>query len=231
MDDLTPNPPAPTGIRSLRPRAFALWRFKLLLGAAVLVWSTVPYLVLQHVRLRPPFQMPLTAFDRAVGFEPGWVAVYLSLYALAVLAGLFYTDPGGLRRYALAVVLADLVAYLIFLTWPTCVARPPAAADANWLYRVLITVDRPCNACPSLHAAVAVIAAHALGRLFRDAPMRPAVRAGLWLLGWGWSVAIVYAALATRQHVVIDLAAGAVLGWVAWVAAGAVGAGGRVRST
>jgi len=64
------------------------------------------------------------------------------------------------------------------------------------------------NACPSLHVAFAVFAAAGLARELR------AIGAARWLraLSILWCVGIVYSTLATRQHVVLDVVAGALLG-------------------
>ena len=74
----------------------------------------------------------------------------------------------------------------------------------SWLKQT----DPAGNACPSLHVAFAVFTARWVDFLFKR------LRAGpvLHVLNWTWSLAIIYSTIATRQHVAIDVLAGAALG-------------------
>ena len=74
-------------------------------------------------------------------------------------------------------------------------------------------VDAAGNACPSLHVATAVFAAFWLDW------MAPALGFGRRLrrINVLWCMLIVFSTLATKQHVVVDALAGALLGAsVAW---------------
>jgi len=72
-------------------------------------------------------------------------------------------------------------------------------------------MDASGNACPSLHVATAVFSAIWLHHLLRRFGAPP------WILiaNWVWCSGIVYSALATRQHVAVDVLAGLVLGVLA----------------
>jgi len=72
----------------------------------------------------------------------------------------------------------------------------------------LQSVDGSGNACPSLHVAFAVFSALELDRILRRMGAHGLARG----LSWGWCAGILYSTLATRQHVAIDLFAGAALG-------------------
>jgi membrane-associated phospholipid phosphatase len=72
----------------------------------------------------------------------------------------------------------------------------------------LKTVDLGGNACPSLHAAFAVFSAICIRRLFRSLGMPGYAET----LNWIWCAAILYSTLATKQHVLLDLVAGSLLG-------------------
>ena len=97
----------------------------------------------------------------------------------------------------------------IFLVCPTAV---PAVSGATWAadsaFAFLKQVDASGNACPSLHVAFAVFAAAAIARSLRElgASRGPRMLNGLWCAGILWST------IATRQHVAIDVVAGALLG-------------------
>ena len=75
---------------------------------------------------------------------------------------------------------------------------------------VLKGIDVGGNACPSLHVASAVFTAVWLGRIFAIVNAPSAMR---WL-NWLHCLAILWSTVATRQHVVLDVLAGAVVGLI-----------------
>ncbi len=79
--------------------------------------------------------------------------------------------------------------------------------------------DASGNACPSLHVAFAVFTAVWFGHLLRQMKAGGLARS----LNWLWCAGILYSTIATRQHVALDVLAGAVLGAV--IAAGVHPAG------
>ena len=155
--------------------------------------------------------MPLTALDRLIGFEPLAMPLYLSLWVYVSLVPGLLVLRRELFAYGLAMAGTCLTALIIFYLWPTAV--PVAAID--WTQypgvAVLKTMDASGNACPSLHVATAFLSGLWLHRLL------PGFGAPLWLhrLNGLWCVGIVYGTLATRQHVVLDVAAGLLLGGLA----------------
>jgi len=101
-----------------------------------------------------------------------------------------------------------LTGLLLFYFWPTAV--PPRAPVVSGFpgFSLLQGVDAPGNACPSMHVAVAIFSAIWLDDLLRGVRAPMALRA----LSAGWFVAIAYSTMATKQHVALDAAAGALLG-------------------
>lgn len=171
---------------------------------ALTLWVSAPYYALQQLRWVPARPMRLTWLDQLIPFDDRAVWVYLSLYLLLPLA-LWLMRGEDLWPATRGLALIALVSHLCFLFWPTYVPLPrPATAQTNFLYGWMTAVDQPLNACPSLHASLAVFAGLWCQRL---------VRAKRWAVGiWFWVAAILLATLATRQHVVWDLVAGALLG-------------------
>lgn len=182
------------------------------IGATVFISAFfVVYFYLLKNSAYPTTVMPVTGLDRLIGFEPLALPVYLSLWVyVSLLPALFSTRP-ELYRYGLSMTLMCLVGLSIFYVWPT--AAP--AADINWaLYPgvdFLKRMDASGNALPSLHVATALFSAvwfHHLLRRFGGP---------LWILmfNWIWCTGIIYSTVAIRQHVVVDVAAGLVLGGLA----------------
>lgn len=171
------------------------------------------FVVLQHP-LFPVTTMPLTAVDRLVGFHPGALPLYLSLWIYVSLVPALLITRRELVSYAVTVAGMSAIGLGIFLLWPTTVDWP----DADWLqhpaFAFLQSVDASGNACPSLHVAFAVFTAVWLCRLLQQ--MHAGRGAGAF--NWLWCLGILYSTVAIRQHVALDVLAGAGLGAVAAVA-------------
>ena len=156
--------------------------------------------------------MPVLGVDRWLAFQFATMPLYLSLWVYLSLGPALLPDRRALLGYGVACAVIALVGLALFLIWPTKV--PPLTAEIaaevadNASMALLRAVDMSGNACPSLHVAFAVFAAAGLARelLVIGAPR--------WLraLSIVWCMGIVYSTLATRQHVVLDVVAGALLG-------------------
>jgi membrane-associated phospholipid phosphatase len=102
----------------------------------------------------------------------------------------------------------------IFMVVPTKI--PNSAIDWSRYpsLEFLKTVDVAGNACPSLHAAFAAFTAVVLHKHLRSMRAPPA----LFVCNVLWCLGIVYSAVATRQHVALDVIAGSLLAGVAALA-------------
>ncbi len=169
--------------------------------------------VLRHP-FSPPVLMPVMALDRLVGFEPAFLPLYFSLWFYVSIAPALLASGRELAGYGAATGAISVIGFGVFMRWPT--AAPPFAPTGPVPdgMQFLKDVDLAANACPSLHVAFAVFTALWLARILRE------MRTGALLHGLNvlWCAGILYSTLATRQHVLLDVLAGALLGAaVAWV--------------
>jgi membrane-associated phospholipid phosphatase len=189
-------------------RGLKWWPAKLI-GATVGMTSFfVAYFWVLHHPLFPVTTMPLTALDRRISFRPEAVALYLSLWFYVTLAPALLIDRRELLSYVLAAAGISVIGLGIFLLWPTTVFWPDADRSQHPAFAFLQSVDASGNACPSLHVAFAVFTAVWLHRLL---PQLGAGR-GASVFNWLWCLGILYSTVAIRQHVALDVLAGAVLG-------------------
>lgn len=187
------------------------------LGISLFMW---PFFLLYFYLLRHPAfavtVMPLTALDRAIGFTPQALPLYVSLWLYVGAApGLMWT----LREAALYGLWAAALCgtgLAVFYFFPSAVPPQALAIDtlAHPAFALLQGVDAAGNACPSLHVATAVFTSVWMHRLLLEMRAPLALRAFNVL----WMLLIVWSTLAIKQHVVLDAVAGAVLGGVfAWL--------------
>jgi membrane-associated phospholipid phosphatase len=155
----------------------------------------------------PATVMPITLLDRLIGFQPLALPMYLSLWVYVSLPPALLATRRELYGYGLAMAGTCLAGLIVFYFWPTLVP----ATNIDWaLYPevdFLKNIDASGNACPSLHVATAVFSGIWLHHLLRR------FGAPLWIIifNWVWCIGIVYSALATRQHVAVDVLAGLAL--------------------
>ncbi len=147
-------------------------------------------------------------FDRLIPFADKATWLYLSIYLLMPIGPYLMNSRQQILRYAIGIVFIGGIADLIFFFWPTVCPRPEIGG-ATAVYRTLTAIDNPYHAFPSLHAAFAVYSALCVGQVLRELGAPAIWRTAIWFRALG----ILIATLLTKQHVIADLAAGAVLGF------------------
>lgn len=201
-------PPVPWR-RELARRLRHLWPLKAL-GTALIItlFFQAYFYVLRHPG-NEVTTMPLTAWDHWVHFTPLAFPVYASLWVYVSLPPALIGDFRGLLRYGGWISLLCLACLAVFWFFPTKVPDSGLDWSAHPAMALLKGVDGSGNAFPSLHVASAVFAACWLRRLL---PAMGAPRG--WRRGSdALCLAIAWSTLASLQHVVLDVAAGALVGW------------------
>lgn len=200
----------PAWAGEVQPRHFVPARFGLLLvrlGAfpgCLLLYS----LVQRAVTPRYSFE---TSLDRAIPFVPWMIVAYLAFFPFVAMVPLLLSA----RKLAvglLACAFAISVAWPIFLLAPASMTRPDPTVIENALLRDVFTwlhvIDDTHNTFPSLHVAIAWICALGAAR---------------WLRHGGWAVPVAVGISAStmlvKQHLVVDVVGGTVLGAVSFLLA------------
>lgn len=185
-----------------------LWPAKMLSNTlGVAVFFVAYFWVLNHPQF-PITVMPMTALDHWVGFEPAAMPLYLSLWLYISLPLALLKNRRELVLYVLAWAALSAIGLGIFLAYPTAVPAFGVDWSQHASVAYLKAIDVVGNACPSLHVAFAVFSAIWLARLLSEMNVGALVRA----LNWAWCAGILYSTMATRQHVALDVLAGAALG-------------------
>jgi membrane-associated phospholipid phosphatase len=169
------------------------------------------YIYLLKNPVFPVTMMPLTLLDSAVGFKPEALFLYVSLWLYVSLPPALQATRRELIYYGWTVGGLCVAGLGFFLFWPTAVPAANIDWEQSYGFSILKGVDAAGNACPSLHVATAVFSAVWLNRLLLEVGAPRVVR----VLNWIWCAGIAYSTLATKQHVAVDMVAGALLGMFA----------------
>jgi membrane-associated phospholipid phosphatase len=198
----------PYCLAALPPLLTAVVFRSLLAGVAVALAPM--YFVIGFALRGRPAHSPMLALDRAWPLEPGWMLVYGSLYIFVVILPLVVIRERPLGERTLrAYIAVMLVAYAGFFLYPTAAPPHPAsgtAGFAEWTLRLAYDLDTPNNCFPSLHVAYAFVAALACGRVHR----------GVGAVAVIWAALIALSTLFTKQHYVVDVIAGGLMGYAAY---------------
>ena len=208
MDLPHKRPPEVAWLHQAGARLLTWWPAKMIGTTLGMTAFFVVYFQLLRHPLYPVTTVPLTAVDRLVGFWPEALPLYFSLWFYVSLAPALLIDRRELVSYGLAAVGLSVIGLGIFLFWPTAVPWAGVDWSQHPAFAFLKSVDASGNACPSLHVAFAVFTAVWVERLLRQMGAGRLVRA----LNWLWCLGILYSTVAIRQHVSLDVLAGAVLG-------------------
>jgi fatty acid desaturase/membrane-associated phospholipid phosphatase len=179
------------------------------------LWLTVPFFAVQYYPLFPAAAMPVTFLDEWIPTAQSAVCLYVSLYIQITLPLLLSRDSRELRHMCFGFGWIVLVSHSLFLFWPTAIPALLAGVSiTDPLLRLVEKIETSRSACPSLHASLAVYCALCTARLLASGRSRNRLRIGLWI----WTVLILASTLLSKQHVFLDIAAGAALGGLAYAA-------------
>jgi hypothetical protein len=176
---------------------------------SLLIWVFfICYFYVLHNPVHTVTIMPLTWLDQMIPFQPLALVPYLSLWLYLGIAPGLMIRLHELLIYGFWISTLCLTGLFCFYAWPTAV--PPLGIDISGHpgFALLQGVDAAGNACPSLHVATAMFSAIRIDRILFHLQVPQAPR----LLNAAWFATITYSTIATRQHVVLDALAGALLG-------------------
>jgi membrane-associated phospholipid phosphatase len=176
-------------------------REKVIVAAIVTASILIFYFGSLYSTVFDPVLIPNTRVDRAIPFLPIFVIPYFSYYFFLLSPLFIIRDLESFRETAFGMGTIVLISCVVFFFWPTAITT----SYTDPLLRALLAVDRPRNACPSLHASLTLFCALMMHRHIR----RKAGRSALW----GWAALIIASTLFTKRHAVIDIAVGMAFGW------------------
>lgn len=166
------------------------------------------YFWCQRNHLTAPRELRLRIDDR-IPYLPGWVWVYSCIYYPLILYLNFVVEsPRQFTHIAMSYVLLLSLQMAFFVLFPVTTPEHWRAYNRRRTLseRFLAMVQRfdaRSNSFPSMHVSVAMLTALHL-------------EPHLGTLGFAFPALIALSCLFTKQHYVVDLPAGAALGWTVY---------------
>ena len=140
--------------------------------------------------------------DHALALTPMWIFVYAGIVHMALLPLTVIADRRLFRRAAIAYLCAETIAFVVFLTYPVQMALrpeiPPSSEFADWGTALCYYLDAPGGCLPSLHVAMATLAALVTFRADR--------LVGSFAMVFALLIAV--STLLVKQHYLLDVVAG-----------------------
>jgi membrane-associated phospholipid phosphatase len=159
-----------------------------------------------HIAAPREFRLPI---DDRIPYRPRWVWVYSFLYYPVIVAiNWLVTSPRHFLYVAISymLLLAFQMAFFTLmpvatpLEWRTC---NTGSGHSERFLAFVQSLDARSNSFPSMHTSVATLTALHL-------------YSGLGAWAFAFPVLIALSCLFTKQHYIVDLPAGALLGWFAF---------------
>jgi membrane-associated phospholipid phosphatase len=168
------------------------------------------YFWCQRHQLARPRELRLPV-DDWIPYRPNWVWIYSFLYYPVILyINWVVESPGQFTRIAISYVALLGLQMAFFVSFPVVTPQSWRAENkrrttSERFLALVQRFDASSNCFPSMHVSVAMLTAlHLYPRL------------GPWTILFPGVIAL--SCLFTKQHYVVDVPAGAVLGWVAFFA-------------
>jgi membrane-associated phospholipid phosphatase len=208
---LAPRPQieiAPSWKVELRKRARSQMLLTLIGTSTFIFVFFIGYFYVQRQPIFPSHVMPMTALDHLIPFQPTALVAYLSLWIYVGAGPGLQANRSQILHYTLWMAALCATGLAIFYFLPTRMPLVTLPVSDSIFFRTLQKVDAASNACPSMHVAVAIFTAIRVDDVLR------VIRSPMFarLLNMACCGVICYSTLAIKQHVVLDVVAGAVLG-------------------
>ncbi|MBQ2432880.1 MAG: phosphatase PAP2 family protein [Clostridia bacterium] len=187
----------------------------------VLAFNMFAYCLPSILKIAPRFDMTLP-LDRIIPPIPVFTYIYVISYVFWALNYILICRSGKemCRRFVTAEVMGKAVCFLMFMLVPATFARPAAdtlSGPGAWLLKIVYAMDEPTRLIPSIHCYASYMCVRPLAsKEFRS--FSPSYK----LFSLVLTILICLSTLFTRQHVIVDVFAGVLLGEIVWVISGLI---------
>lgn len=153
--------------------------------------------------------------DTKIPFNIWFMIPYCLWYILIFILPyfLYKKDKDNFIRYIYSYIICTLIANIIFIVYPTTVARPEITGKGilEFITSFIFKIDNPpMNCFPSLHCAMSMLF---ILFILEIKNVKKNVKITITLI----SILIMISTLYTKQHVFIDLISGVILAIITYI--------------
>lgn len=153
-----------------------------------------------------------SSLDAAIPFWAPSVLIYISMYVYVPLVLLMITDLNHFSKILKLFVILSLIHWAWFFVFPVSYQEraPNEMLFSVWgfVVWVIYSLDLPLNCFPSMHVSLVFLGLFVI-KMYRPDLLR------YYLV---WAIAIALSTLLVKQHYIVDVLAGVVLGsLIGWV--------------
>jgi membrane-associated phospholipid phosphatase len=168
-------------------------------AAGYLVFCAL-YLLTGRTRLGSAVALPVWAVDRFIPFADWTVWIYHTQFFFLLFSVRALKTTASISRMLYSMGLASALSFCVFFFYPTILPRSSVHAEGltAQAFQLLYSVDAASNCFPSLHVALACLAALGIAE----------ERARLATFAIFWAGLISLSTMTTKQHYFADVVAG-----------------------
>lgn len=168
----------------------------------------------------------VTPIDKSIPFLKIFVIPYVLwyLYIAVVMLFLCIADRDTYYKTLFSYMLGLIISYIVFFFYQTTVLRPTVTGNdfLSWLLLIVWGNDKPYNCFPSIHVIVCYIIVRGIA-VCKEKSRAKTISAAVV------SFFIIISTLFVRQHVIMDVLSGMIVGELAFMISEIFG-GGRIFS-
>lgn len=169
-----------------------------------------------------------TPLDSMIPFVPAFIIPYVLWYPFitGALIALAFKDKRTYFQTLIALCSGLVISYIFFALFQTAIERPNIQSEKGFLFTMVDYIyrnDQPYNCFPSIHVLTSYLILRGT-RVFGRA---------IWAMTSTLSVLIMMSTILVKQHVVVDIAGGILVGELCFRLAGTTlhALSSRVKST
>lgn len=185
----------------------------------VLAFNMAAYCLPSILNIEAKFDMTLP-IDLRIPTLPVFAYIYVLSFPYWALNYILICGESEkmCRRFVTAEVMGKAVCFLMFMLVPATFARPAAdtlSGPGAWLLKIIYALDEPTRLIPSIHCYASWLCVRPLmTKEIRRVPLAHRI------FSFVLTVLICFSTLYTRQHVIVDVFAGVLLGEAVWLITG-----------
>lgn len=153
--------------------------------------------------------------DNSIPFLPGFIYIYILWYIALVIIPYYVSQKSktSFAKYVVTYIISLLICGIIFVVYPNTIKRATIEGTGitKTLVKIIYFLDTPVNCLPSIHCLYSYLF------IFAIFDTKKSTSIYLKILVTIFSIAVVFATLFVKQHVIYDSIAALIVASIIWI--------------